>query len=109
MDESRYARYGGFRREEGQPFFAQFGYGGSGYGGFGRQGKYGGWRSYYDYSQPMIHIYDTPNGPPINMIYPTSHTPTFVFAAAIIIVLLLGLWFGKKDNYSTYSFRSGYF
>lgn len=105
MDESRYARYGGFRREEGQPFFAQFGYGGAGYGGFGRQGKYGGWRSYYNYDQPMIHVYDVPNSAPVNMIYPTSHTPTFLFAVAIIVILILGVWFGRKNNSA---FNSGY-
>lgn len=100
MDESRYSRYGGFRRDEGLPFFSQFGYGGAGYGGFGRKGKYGGYRSYYDYSQPMVHQYGAPNGPPINMVYPTSHLPTFLFAAAIITVLLLGLWFGKRNRSS---------
>lgn len=100
MDESRYARYGGFRRQEGQPYLTQFGYGGSGYGGFGRKGKYGGYRSHYNYKQPMNYNYGQPMGPPANMVYPTSHTPTFLFAAAIIIILLLGLWFGKKTGYA---------
>mgnify|MGYP000350850772 CR=1 FL=1 len=99
MDQSRYARYGGFRRDEGLPLMTEFGYGGSGYGGFGRQGKYGGYRSSYDYSQPMRHVYNVPNGPPVNMIYPTSHTPTFLFAVGIMIILFLGLWFGKKTGY----------
>ena len=104
MDESRYARYGGFRRDEGLPALSEFGYGGSGYGGFGRKGKYGGYRSHYDYSQPMVHQYGAPTGPPVNMIYPTSHVPTFLFAVMIITVLLLGLWFGKRGNgFSNYS------
>lgn len=55
LDESRYARFGGWRREDTDfasgevPFEANFGYGGPGYGGFGRKGKFGGWRSYYPY------------------------------------------------------------
>jgi hypothetical protein len=105
MDEDRYARYGGFRREEGQPFLAQFGYGGAGFGGFGRKGKYGGYRSYYDYSRPMRHYYDTTgNYPPINMasIHPTWHKPTFIFAAFVISMLLLGLWFGRRQSYYYY-------
>ena len=98
MDQSRYSRYGGFRRDEGLPYFSQFGYGGAGYGGFGRKGKYGGWRSYYDYSQPMNHVYGVPNGHTVNMVYPTSHMPTFIFATAIILVLLLGIWLGNNNN-----------
>ena len=100
MDKDRYARYGGFRREEGQPFFSQFGFGGAGYGGFGRKGKYGGYRSHYDYSRPMIHHYDTTgNYPPVDMsINPTWHKPTFIFAAFVIIMLVLGLWFGRNRN-----------
>ena len=106
MDQSRYSRYGGFRREEGQPFMAQFGYGGAGYGGFGRKGKYGGWRSYYNYGQPMRHEYDVRgNYPSVNMnpnvIHPTWHKPTFVFAMFIIAVLLLGLYIGNKSKVSS--------
>lgn len=103
MDEDRYARYGDFRREEGQPFFAQFGFGGAGYGGFGRKGKYGGWRSYYNYGKPMTYHYDTTgNYPPVDMslgyVNPTWHKPTFIFAAFVITMLLLGLWVGRKDS-----------
>lgn len=108
MDEDRYARYGGFRRYDSDPFFAQFGFGGSGYGGFGRKGKYGGYRSHYDYSHPhaMRHVYSAPSEYTVNMnsfVPPTWHKPTFIFAAFVITMLILGLWFGKQNN-SYYSF-----
>jgi hypothetical protein len=99
MDESRYARYGGFRREENLPYNTQFGYGGSGYGGFGRLGQHGGWRSHYDYNVPMKYVYDGPDNYPINMIYPTSHMPTFILAVSVVVVLSLGLWYGKSSGY----------
>jgi len=105
MDTSRYARYGGFRREEGYPYDAQFGYGGFGYGGFGQQGKYGGWRSHYDYppyASQMKYVYDIPDNYPINMIYPTSHMPTFILAVMVIVVLLLGIWYGNRSSYYYY-------
>lgn len=99
MDKMRYNRYGGFRREEGLPEFSEFGYGGAGFGGYGRSGKYGGWRSNYDYGRPMKHVYDVRgNVSPVNMISPTFHGPTFLFAVFLVAVLILGLWFGKANN-----------
>lgn len=104
MDASRYARYGGFRREEGMPYYAQFGYGGADYGGFGRYGKYGGWRSSYDYRTPMKYVYDDIDHYPVNMIYPTSHMPTFILAVVVIVVMLLGIWYGRNNNSYSYSY-----
>lgn len=33
------------------------------------------------------------------VIPPTWHTPTFVFAAVLVIVLLFGLWLGRSENH----------
>ena len=79
--------------------YSEFGFGGFGYGGFGNQGKYGGYRSSYDYRSPMRQLY--PIAPQYTVISPTWHSPTFIFAAFILIVLILGLWIGgfRKDIY----------
>lgn len=126
LDESRYARYGGWRREidEDMPEDAYFGYGGAGFGGFGRKGKFGGWRSYYPYgdcscgklshsSSPHNGVCDTtytfpvPSAPIVNMsgkssseyVLPaTHHYPTFLFGMMLIVVIILGVWFGKPKS-----------
>lgn len=104
LDRSRYARYGGWRRHEGLPYQAQFGYGGANFGGFGRKGKFGGYRSHYDYS------YDNPyrkgywfepvNTANVDMSYEAAsykniaqHHPTFWFAMILLLAIILGIWY----------------
>ena len=122
LDESRYARYGGWRRDfsEDIPEDAYFGYGGAGYGGFGRKGKFGGWRSYYPYGDctcgklmesgsrggvcETTYRFPVPSAPIVNMsgksssdfaLPTTHHYPTFWFAIVLILAIILGIWYGK--------------
>lgn len=51
----------------------------------------------HTYNQPNIR-YDYIEYPTFHMVPPTWHRPTFVFALIIIVVLVLGLWFGKRNT-----------
>jgi len=91
-----FSRMNGFRRNEGMPYMAQFGYGGAGFGGFGRKGQYGGWRSNYPYGTPMKQTYPVNfNAQPVNM---QSNT-TLIFALVLIGLIVAGLFFGMRSKY----------
>lgn len=124
--ELRYARQGGFRRPYNTPpnSNVNFGYGGAGYGGYGNKGQYGGYRSHYP--SAMKATYAIPNRPTVRMsrsapapllpvAYQTdvllddsddtgsnqwfshyNNKSTFGFSVVLIIILALGLIFGRK-------------
>lgn len=100
MDQSRYARCGGFKSHD-----SSFGYGGFDYGGFGNVGKYGGYRSSYVYPidyNPNAHIYTiSPYLASDEYVAPTWHKPTFIFAFFILVVLFIGLWMGQSGRNRT--------
>lgn len=69
MHERRYARHGGWRRNDCNPK-SRFGYGGPGYGGFGRKGMYGGYKSHYSYYPQCLCNFRNP--------FPTNNQETVI-------------------------------
>jgi hypothetical protein len=86
------------------PYQAQFGYGGPNFGGYGRKGKFGGYRSHYDYSHNNPYrdgYWFAPIGATnVDMADEASefssaaqHSPTFWFAMILLLGILLGVWY----------------
>lgn len=57
-----------------------------------------------DYNPNYRFAYNPYEVPRDNIVPPTWHTPTFIFALIIITVLIVGVWTGNNKN-SNYSYR----